>query len=111
MNIYDLCLELKSDLLKHIAKSFFPGGWYRGFWARDAMHMVKGLIALKEYKIAKEIVEELSNYQLREELAKEYKIKRGRGSKYLGYKAKDINPEFILKNNGAIPTTIYLTFL
>ena len=107
MNVDDLCLELKGELVKHASKSFFPGGWYKGLWARDAMHIARCLIALKEYKKAKEIIEELSNYQLGEELTKEYKIKRGRGSKYLGYKAKEVDLEFILKNSGAIPTTIY----
>lgn len=107
MNLDELFLELKDDLLGHAVKNFFPGGWYRGLWARDAMHIVRGLMVLEERKKAKEIVEELSNYQLGEELAKGYKIKIGRGSRHLGYKAKEAGLEFILKNDGAIPTTVY----
>lgn len=103
----DLCLELKGDFLKYVAKSVDPGGWYKGFWARDSMHVVRGLIALEEYEKAKEIVEELSNYQLREELVKDYKIKRGRGSRSFGYKAKEVDIGFVIRNKGAIPTSIY----
>lgn len=105
--IDDLYIELKGDLLRHVAKSLYPGGWYKGFWARDSMHVASGLIALKEYKKAKEIIEKLSNYQLREELVKDYKIKRGVGSKSLGYKAEEVGLGFVKKNNGAIPTSIY----
>ncbi|PIU68163.1 MAG: hypothetical protein COS84_01555 [Armatimonadetes bacterium CG07_land_8_20_14_0_80_40_9] len=107
MDLDDLVGELKSGLLSHVSKSLSPGGWYKGIWARDAMHIVRGLSAIKEYKKAKEIVEEVSNYQLGEKTRKNYKIVRGRGSKNLGYKPREADAEFRSINDGAIPTTIY----
>lgn len=107
MSLDDLVRELKSGLLTHVSKSLFPGGWYKGIWTRDAMHIVRGLVAIKEYKKAKEIVEELSNYQLGEKTGKNYKIVRGRGSKNLGYKLRETDAEFTSINDGAIPTTSY----
>lgn len=106
MDLDFIVRELKGRLLSHVFKSFSPGGWYKGIWARDAMHVVRGLVAIKEYKKAKEIVEELSNYQFGK-IRKNYKIVRGRGSKNLGYKSRETDAEFTSINDGAIPTTIY----
>lgn len=106
MDVDDLYKELKNALLEHVSESFFPGGVYKDLWARDAMHITRGLIAIKEYKKAKDILEELAKYQLGEKIA-DYKIVRGRGSENLGYKARVVDIEFVLENDGALPTTIY----
>lgn len=106
MDVNTIYKEIKDALLKHVSESFSPGGVYKDIWVRDAMYITRGLIAIKEYKKAKDILEEVAKYQFGENIAN-YKVARGRGSENLGYKSRAVDIEFVLKNDGALPTTIY----